>query len=80
MKWTKPKSGAIRTNCGFLILPKTIRRERRWFEYAQWTERYCYIFDRWESRDWINESTGKGFKENIIENLPKIRISVDGGK
>jgi hypothetical protein len=56
MKWYYPTNGQKRHRKGFLWLPKTIQSEKRWLEYAEWTEEY--IAGRtggfWESYSWSN--------------------------
>jgi hypothetical protein len=43
--------GVRRLRSSFLILPKTIKGERRWWSREQWIEEYCEV---WIPIQWIN--------------------------
>lgn len=54
MRFIEPSLGALRHRTGFLIFPRTIGRETRWLERAQWTQRYDPSFygNGWEDWQW----------------------------
>lgn len=57
----RPEAWDRRTVSGFLILPKTIGREQRWFERATWTEHYSPDFGildgAWVAIEWVDPAT-----------------------
>ncbi len=40
MRFRKPNRGDIRNRKSFLLFPKKIQEETRWFEMAEWEEQY----------------------------------------
>ncbi len=52
MKWTQkpePRLGDHRHRSGFLLFPKCIDNEWRWWERAEWTEQFIGF---WSVRTW----------------------------
>jgi len=50
MRWTLRREGDIRYKRRFLFLPKTINRECRWLEMAEWREEFRFSGCWWEKR------------------------------
>lgn len=57
MRWSEPVLYVNRTVSRFLWLPKTIGRETRWFEFAEWRELYkeCKSRSGWVPQHWVDE-------------------------
>ena len=56
MRFYLPKNGSIRKIKKFLFFPKTIGRERRWWEKAEWEEKHTCgtSYHYWEVTKWLN--------------------------
>lgn len=63
MKKKHPEPNDIRVRKRFLLFPKTIGYETRWFEYASWEERYTMYFtirgirNEWSAERWLDDIT-----------------------
>lgn len=51
--WVKksPREGEIRIKTGFLFLPKKIKNQWRWLEFAEWEQVYDII---WHDKRWLS--------------------------
>ena len=58
MRWQQSKAGDTRTRSGFLLFPKRIGKEYRWWERAEWEEVYEYLMPdglgMWVPTRWVN--------------------------
>ena len=65
MKWMKRereclRAGTVRTKSGFLLFPKCINDEYRFFEHATWKEQFhigmIFRTTWWEAIEWVDDS------------------------
>ncbi len=60
MQWSKPKTGDVRINSGFLFLPKTITYTTKWLVSAKWKQQYyispdlIFFNQAWIDKEWID--------------------------
>lgn len=59
MRWKHPYKGQTRTREGFLVLPKRIKGETRWWERAKWKQYYTEVNRMggmgWQDHSWETE-------------------------
>jgi len=60
MRWHRPVDGQTRIKRRFLLLPKEIKLEVRWFEIARWEEMYSadLACGGWYKTRWIDYKEG----------------------
>lgn len=54
MRWNKPTQGDMRIIKRFLLLPKTIKSEARWLEFA-YIRQYYHSYNGWMNETWVEK-------------------------